>query len=186
MKLKYTDDMLYNSKFFHLSFVSIVERKKDKLICKWKCDCGNDALGDLYVVKAGRKKTCGCYMTMKKENNPMWSGYGEIPGDYFNRLKFGAKTRKIELKVGKKYLWNLFLKQDRKCNLTGDVLTFDTRHGRFDGTASLDRIDSNLPYIEGNVQWVHKDVNTMKWDLSQERLLELCEKIYRHKQLMVP
>ena len=32
-------------------------------------------------------------------------------------------------------------------------------------------------YIEGNVQWVHKDVNVMKWDLTIERFLDLVGKI---------
>jgi len=41
-------------------------------------------------------------------------------------------------------------------------------------TASLDRINNDLGYIEGNVQWVHKDVNRMKWAFTQDRFLELC------------
>lgn len=45
---------------------------------------------------------------------------------------------------------------------------------REEGTASLDRIDSSRGYVEGNVQWVHKDVNFMKQALSQERFVELC------------
>lgn len=45
------------------------------------------------------------------------------------------------------------------------------------GTASLDRIDSSKGYIEGNVQWVHKYVNVMKWDFSMEEFLDICRKI---------
>ncbi len=30
-----------------------------------------------------------------------------------------------------------------------------------------------------NIQWVHKDVNKMKMDFDEERLLLLCEKIYK-------
>ena len=41
-------------------------------------------------------------------------------------------------------------------------------------TASLDRIDSLLGYTIDNVQWVHKDINRIKFDMSQCRFVELC------------
>jgi hypothetical protein len=44
-------------------------------------------------------------------------------------------------------------------------------------TASLDRIDSSKGYIEGNLQWVHKDVNIMKMDLSQVEFIDYCVKV---------
>jgi hypothetical protein len=43
------------------------------------------------------------------------------------------------------------------------------------GTASLDRIDSKLGYNINNIQWVHKDVNTIKWDLSHDKFIEICQ-----------
>ena len=47
-------------------------------------------------------------------------------------------------------------------------------------TASLDRIDSNKGYIKGNVQWVHKDVNTMKMDHTQEEFIKICTMVANH------
>ncbi len=44
-------------------------------------------------------------------------------------------------------------------------------------TASLDRIDSRLGYEPGNIQWVHKDVNQMKWHLSNDRFIEVCRAV---------
>ena len=44
-----------------------------------------------------------------------------------------------------------------------------------DGTASLDRIDSSKGYIEGNIQWVHKDINRMKGDSSDNDFIKLCK-----------
>jgi len=41
-------------------------------------------------------------------------------------------------------------------------------------TASLDRKDSSKGYIEGNVQWVHKDINMMKRHYTEEYFLRLC------------
>jgi hypothetical protein len=42
-------------------------------------------------------------------------------------------------------------------------------------TASVDRIDSSKDYVEGNVQWLHKDINRMKWDLDTDKFIELCK-----------
>lgn len=181
---KYTEEVLRGSKFFHLRFVSIIKREPYSLICKWKCDCGNETLGNFYAIRRGLKKTCGCYMTMKKENNPRWSGVGDMPGHYWNHLTFGAKTRKLEINVTKEYLWELFLRQNRKCALTGEPLVFHSRWNAHDGTASLDRIDSNKGYVVGNVQWVHQDVNYMKQDFSTEYFLSLCKKICKHNAIV--
>lgn len=103
-----------------------------------------------------------------------------VPKYKFRKLKYIAerKNRKFDLSI--EYLSELFLKQDKKCAYTGEELTFGSTSHRFDGTASLDRIDSSLDYIEGNVQWVHKDVNMMKQQYSHEYFLDLCKKVAYH------
>jgi len=71
-------------------------------------------------------------------------------------------------------VWDLFLAQNRKCALSGLPLKFGSGNK---GNASLDRIDSTKGYTLGNVQWVDKDVNKMKMDLSQPYFIELCRRI---------
>jgi hypothetical protein len=39
---------------------------------------------------------------------------------------------------------------------------------------NIDRIDSNQGYIEGNIQWVHKDVNIMKMKMTDEKFIGWC------------
>lgn len=51
---------------------------------------------------------------------------------------------------------------------------------------SLDRIDSNKGYVEGNVQWVHKDVNMMKQSYSNERFIGICCMIALHQSFNSP
>jgi hypothetical protein len=46
-----------------------------------------------------------------------------------------------------------------------------------DANASLDRIDNTLGYIKDNIAWVHKDVNKLKTDFTEERFLELCRQV---------
>ncbi len=44
-------------------------------------------------------------------------------------------------------------------------------------TASLDRINSNFGYIEGNVQWIHKLLNNTKNKMHNEDFINWCIKI---------
>ena len=78
----------------------------------------------------------------------------------------GARDRGIEVSVTFDYVASLFTPT---CALSG--LRIDKESG------SIDRIDSSLGYVEGNIQWVHKDVNKMKNNLSEDRMLELCRAI---------
>ncbi len=75
--------------------------------------------------------------------------------------------------------WAQFEKQQGRCALTGWPLTIDhsSHGGPSTKTASLDRIDSRLGYEPGNIQWVHKDVNQMKWHLSNDRFIEVCRAV---------
>lgn len=49
-------------------------------------------------------------------------------------------------------------------------------------TASLDRIESHLPYSRDNVQFVSAAINHMKGELSHEQTIELCRMIAKHWQ----
>ena len=50
-------------------------------------------------------------------------------------------------------------------------------------TATLDRIDSTKGYIENNVQWLHKDINTMKWAFTQDQFLNYCRIIVENNKV---
>jgi archaellum component FlaC len=52
-------------------------------------------------------------------------------------------------------------------------------------TASLDRVDSAKGYIKGNVQWVHKDINMMKQQYSQEYFIQMCRLTTEHSKGIV-
>ena len=70
---------------------------------------------------------------------------------------------------------NLFLKQEGKCYYTDYPITLNTRNRP--KTASIDRIDNNKGYIEGNVVWCRKDINIMKMDKDIEDFYEICRLI---------
>lgn len=137
-----------------------------------QCDCGK------IFVKKGmnlrRGVGCGC-PEQRSEHSTTWKGLNDLSGVYLSRLKRGAQQRALEFSITPDYLWNLYEKQQRQCSLSGVdiVLTRSLKNQ----TASLDRIDSNQGYVEGNVHWVHKDINTMKWDFKLEDFLEWCKRV---------
>jgi hypothetical protein len=138
------------------------------------------------IIKTKNNKSCGCIKkNYKGSNRSNWKGCGGFSSSFICQMRANAKQREIDFNLTVEYLWNLFVKQDYKCAYSGEVLKYDfKRHGKksIDSTLSLDRIDSKKSYQEGNVQWVHKDVNFMKQTLSEERFLELCEKITKENR----
>lgn len=115
---------------------------------------------------------------IRKKHN--WKGYEEIAGTNWTYYKKGALSRGFDFDITIEYAWNLFLKQDRKCALSGQEIGFNTKTGALSkygyqkNTASLDRIDSKKGYIIGNVQWLHKDINKLKSNLDEKKFIKLC------------
>jgi hypothetical protein len=138
-----------------------------------KCSCGVEktVLGTHLI--SGKIISCGHKMRENGRRN--FKGVGDLPLSYYSSLRRGAnggKGRKpIEFDVSIQYLWDLYQAQNGICWLSLLPIDFKSR------TASLDRIDNSKGYIEGNVQWLHKDVNMMKRHYTQEYFLDLCDKI---------
>jgi len=142
----------------------------------FQCKCGNR----LERVPSNLKinKYNACRECLSGSGTWSWSGYGEIPQDVFNTIHNGAKAKGLEFNVTIEYLWELFLKQNRRCVFTGEELFFNkTYRTKTLKTASLDRIDSSTGYIPGNVQWVHRDVNKLKKNFSDARFVEICKRV---------
>lgn len=96
---------------------------------------------------------------------------GEMSAGFWSRIKSNAKQKGREFNITPEYVWELFLKQDKKCALSGILLNLKTI---YHVTASLDRIDSNIGYVEGNVQWVHKEINMMKNNMTDNDFINFC------------
>jgi hypothetical protein len=117
------------------------------------------------------------------KNHWGWTGHEEIYGSYWRQLKLNAMERKHKFNLTIEYAWKLFIKQNRKCALSGVQLEFPKFLREKADTLSrpsLDRIDSTKGYIKGNVQWVSVAVNYMKLDYSQSEFINLCKLIASH------
>ncbi len=114
-----------------------------------------------------------------QSDSPHWKGHGEISGAFwFRNLRNNANKRGWKIEISIEWAWEQFLRQDRKCALTGWPLCFSRHFGK--QTASLDRIDSNKHYTEDNVRWLHKDVNRMKMNYTDEQFIEMCKSVINY------
>jgi hypothetical protein len=153
-------------------------RKRFLWRVKIKCDCGCEQSVECSYWVRGRYKMCrDCQLI--GPNNYAWNGCGEISGEMFSTIRRNAQVRKLKYSISKQYLWNLFLKQDRKCKLSGLLLTFSKSNPKrtIGTTASLDRINSSKGYVEGNVQWIHKDINKMKNSYDERYYVSICKRV---------
>jgi hypothetical protein len=183
-------EKVLNGKFFKLTPVKFLgfSRSKNKLnsVFECLCDCGNQVqvLGKKLSGKNPKniRKSCGCIDLGCK--NPRFKGCGEISLSKWSTIKNRALNDKIKFNLIIEDIWNLFLKQNRKCAISGETLKFDSCLRVRDGNASLDRIDSSEGYEIDNVQWVHKEVNLMKNALSEKTLFDWCKKIVINQKLL--
>lgn len=169
-------------KFGFLTPINI-DTSRNRVYWYCQCDCGNTkSVAAKHLV--GKKITsCGCGHHRRGKTNPCWKGYEDISGKYWETLRKNASNRGLAFSISIEYAWQVFLRQDGKCALTGQVLQFKSHSENSDGTASLDRINSSRGYVRGNVQWVHKHVNTIKWDLSLDIFFKTCKMVVEHQKL---
>lgn len=173
-----------------ISFSHSERKGKTRWVTYWKalCICGKEVKISSRSLKENDAPSCGCrFINILKnttgDRNPKWKGKGPIPGKMFSSLKKGAETRGLEFDITLDDMLKQLVFQNYKCALTGDVLHFQktsSSKGVKEANASLDRVDSSKGYVKGNIQWVLKSINRMKFDLPQELLIELCEKVTKN------
>jgi hypothetical protein len=108
------------------------------------------------------------------EKNAFWKGYKDIPFHWFSKY-FLRKGRNREGDITIQQIYDLWIKQNKKCRLSGVDIDFIRRDNGV--SASIDRIDSSKEYTIDNVQLVHKDVNLMKNHFNQEYFICMCKMI---------
>lgn len=158
------------------------EGKSNKTGVYWicRCDCGVELEVSASQLNSANKrviKTCGCERHLSKI-----TGTKNISGTYYGHIKSSAKHRQIEFSITIEYLQKLWDKQNGKCYLSGIPIHLNLGKKYNWQSASLDRIDSSKGYIEGNVQWLHRDVNFAKHKKSCEDFIDLCETIIDYQK----
>lgn len=149
-----------------------------------RCKCGNEHIKWLSNFREGQKCRA-CAAPARGVDNPGWKGHGEIGLGQWNRIRAGATGRGLAFTITIEEVWALFLKQERRCALSGvplEMRQYKRGSSRIQvrWTASLDRIDNQQGYVPGNVQWVHKDVNRLRGTFDISTFKDWCVTIARH------
>lgn len=177
-----------------------------KVLCTL-CDTEHFVRSD--TLKKGEAKKCrACsnkekYLKNVKDKKIAFKGYslkhrgsGDFTKTQLLRIKHSCNKRGIrwdETYMNTENLWNLLISQNHKCAISGlDIwlskgdnisMQTDQRNLNYDGwNASLDRVDSSKGYVEGNLQWVHRDINFMKNTHSQDYFIKLCKIIAKNNE----
>jgi predicted nucleic acid-binding Zn-ribbon protein len=141
-----------------------------------QCFCGK-----IYITTYGRIQNdgcCGCRAKKYFKRIQNKRVYEEISERYMSQYSAQAERRGLDFNLTAKDIWNLYLKQDRKCCITGEELVFSSKtQTSSDTTVSIDRMDISKGYTIGNIRIVHKIINKIKWDFEDEYFLQLCYNI---------
>ena len=172
MKLKYID--LIGKTFGELKVIEY-EGHKQRHYWKCLCSCGKERILQQEYFVGGHCVSCGCRKKRRGFRSTAFKGFGEVPLKYYNNIRRRSKgIHKFSVSI--KYLWNIFLKQNRKCALSGLLISLEV-FNTSEQTASLDRIDSSKGYIKGNIQWVHKNINKMKQSFDDNYFIKMCKQV---------
>ena len=110
-----------------------------------------------------------------KNRNSQWKGYNDIPYSWFSRYFERANKSKRKGNITIKDVYNLWIKQDKKCALSGLNIGFYDDNKTH--TCSIDRIDSSKEYELNNIQLVHKHINLMKNHFNNNYFINICKLI---------
>ena len=151
-------------------------RKRFDVFVSCKCSCGT-----IMEVRAAQLLTDKTHKCKDCVGKSLRKGYKDVSGHYFTRMVNGAIKRGLEVTITIEDIYSLWIKQDKKCALTGEVVLFTPFSKDLD-TASVDRIDSSKGYHLDNIQILHKDINRMKWEFTTEKFIKLCNMIIKYNK----
>lgn len=140
---------------------------------KWCSTCSGCGAEQAYTRKDHAKQSTlsdwqckPCVSAAKKFSN------NQVVGSktrLFRKFKYGAKNRGLDFTLTEEEMFSVFT---GKCALSGIDLVLD-----YGGNASLDRIDSSLGYVLGNIQWVDGKVNLAKRNMSDKEFIIMCKQV---------
>ena len=129
--------------------------------------CSRSCVGKTMIANINGENKSKFIPTRTKDK---YSGFRE----FIRRVK----NRNHNYDINLDYLIEIWKKQEGKCIYTG--IQMNLPDGVKKGTpltASLDRIDSSLGYLKGNVQFTILCINYMKNNLTHTQMLQLIDLI---------
>jgi hypothetical protein len=148
---------------------------------RWNVLCLSCAKQYDVAASVLKRNSLGCSVCSKLNapkgvDSIYWKGGKYISSIFLSNVARGARKRNIECRISIEELDVLWEQQQGRCAYTNRELKLGA-----ECTASLDRIDSDKGYFSGNVQFVHKMINTMKWDFKEQDFLDAIKEIYEFR-----
>ena len=103
-------------------------------------------------------------------------GDGAVPRLLIEIWRNNAKKRNISFNLSYEEIDKLWFNQGGKCSLTGRSMS-NKYNAKRNVRVSLDRIDSNGPYVFSNVQLVVGQVNIAKNTMTNSDFIALCKEV---------
>lgn len=125
-----------------------------------------------------RKNCSGRYSnTFKGFVSPSGNTRYDIPATVITEIRHGLNRgkRMLDFNIDEKYLHDALVSQRGLCRFTGEPVSFA------DGTASVDRIDSSIGYVKGNVQITTNLSNLAKGNRSDEDIIQWCYRVVNYQ-----
>lgn len=122
-----------------------------------------------------------CQKKVKTEYKSTLNGYMRT---LFGSIKRRAKKNGILVEISLNDLFDLYEQQKGLCALTGISMSHTHQnpdvvecHVKNMYNISVDRIDSDKNYVNDNIQLVCYIINNMKWDISNDKFVEVAKKV---------
>lgn len=99
--------------------------------------------------------------------------------------KARCKRKGREHDITVEYLERLYEEQDGRCALSGTEMIpscATSRRKSHPNTVSVDRIDCNRGYVEGNVRLVTIQCNTARSNFDDATFVEMCKRVVQHSE----
>lgn len=121
-------------------------------------------------------KTCKSCSNKTTENSHRGWHRG-VRVSWYNKFETSAKLRGLTWELTIDDVADLLDKQEGKCALTGWDIEFPESGHAQKAPASIDRINSSLGYVLGNVQLLTRHVNMMKQAYDNDYFIEVCKAV---------
>lgn len=165
-----------------LTVISLVKGERTKWKCK--CSCGNETLVTGWSLRAGKSKSCGKCGKTRAATNPI-----EPIKRLFRSLRTGAKRRGLTFELKFEQFVEISKLECHYCGQPPEIKFAYSRKRYSQGVDTVayangvDRIDSSIGYIEGNMLPCCRMCNTMKMDQTLEEFYERIRRIYERKKI---
>ena len=156
--------------------------KQRKAMIECVCECGERALVSKTNLVTGKSKSCGCLKrdlasTRARQREPY---YAAMHNQYVN-YRYGAAKRSLPFDIEESVF----------CNVAAGCCSYcgapPTEHKRnLSGTDyfanGVDRIDSELGYVEGNIVPCCWRCNKSKSKMSRDQFVQMCKEVAAHNK----